>query len=198
MGPPSAPNVHPDNRQAALWVAVEYQQIYTAVEKSEKSSHKIFEPVIHKFHEWGKKVETIARNIWHHCKVNWTSNFISGTSMFADYLYLKLQWRQDRLFQKLLGVRYVNLTARALTEGGFESLFILIFETDPSEKLEKTSACYLATSTGPVAGSLYLSICSSGFLQWSSTMLYCPFRPGGMELLQGKNIWRHKFLLLHL
>ncbi|KAL3599381.1 hypothetical protein D5086_007299 [Populus alba] len=58
-----------------------------------------------------------------------------------------------------------NLTARALTEGGFESLFILIFETDPSEKLEKTSACYLSTSTGPVAGSLYLSICSSGFLQ---------------------------------
>jgi hypothetical protein len=131
-------------------------------------------------------------------KVNWTSNFISSTSMFADYLYLKLQWRQDRLFQKLLGVRYVNLTARALTEGGFESLFILIFETDPSEKLEKTSACYLSTSTGPVTGSLYLSICSSGFLQWSSTMLYCPFRPGGMELLQGKNIWRHKFLLLHL
>lgn len=47
MGPPPAPNFHRDNQQAALWVAVEYQQIfkypyvaYTAVEKSEKSSQK--------------------------------------------------------------------------------------------------------------------------------------------------------------
>uniref|UniRef100_A0A6N2K9Y6 Uncharacterized protein n=1 Tax=Salix viminalis TaxID=40686 RepID=A0A6N2K9Y6_SALVM len=33
----------------------------------------------------------------------------------------------------------VNLIARALTEDGFESLLKLIFETDPGEKLEKTS-----------------------------------------------------------
>ncbi|KAG6781370.1 hypothetical protein POTOM_014269 [Populus tomentosa] len=118
MGPPPAPNVHPDNRQAALWVAVEYQQIYYSMNGARRQRRQ---PVT------------------------------SGTT--------------DRLFQKLLGVRYVNLTARALTEGGFESLFILIFEIDPSEKLEKTSACYLSTPTGPVAGSLYLSICSSGFLQ---------------------------------
>ncbi|KAG6783078.1 hypothetical protein POTOM_012511 [Populus tomentosa] len=105
---------------------------------TEETSHKIFEPVvIHKFHEWGKKAETTARNIWHHLK--------AGPSV------PEAAWG--------------NLTGTALTEGGFESLFILIFETDPSAKLEKTSACYLSTSTGPVAGSLYLSICSSGFLQ---------------------------------
>ncbi|KAH8512965.1 hypothetical protein H0E87_006319 [Populus deltoides] len=77
-----------------------------------------------------------------------------------------LTW-QDRLFQKLLGVRYVNLTARALTEGGFESLFILIFETDPSEKLEKTSACYLSTSTGPV----YWIPLSINLLEWLSAVI---------------------------
>ena len=40
MGPPSAPNVHPDNQQAALWNASGHQQIsehpyllYTPIEK---------------------------------------------------------------------------------------------------------------------------------------------------------------------
>ncbi|KAJ6703216.1 GEM-LIKE PROTEIN 5 [Salix viminalis] len=103
----------------ALWVAVEYQQIfkypyvaYTAVEKSEKSSQKKIKLVTHKLHEWGKKAETID-NIWNHVE--------TGPSVP----------------EAALGK--VNLIARALTEDGFESLLKLILETDPGEKLEKTS-----------------------------------------------------------
>ncbi|KAJ6426275.1 hypothetical protein OIU84_026791 [Salix udensis] len=55
MGPPSAPNVHPDNQQAALWNA-------------NRSTQKSFEPVIHKFQEWGRNADTVARNIWHNLK----------------------------------------------------------------------------------------------------------------------------------
>ncbi|KAJ6414780.1 hypothetical protein OIU84_003739 [Salix udensis] len=120
MGPPPAPNFHRDNQQAASWVAVEYQQIfkypyvaYTAVEKSEKSNQKKFEIMTHKLHEWGKKAETIALNIWNHVE--------TGPSVP----------------EAALGK--VNLIARALTEDGFESLLKLILETDPGEKLEKTS-----------------------------------------------------------
>ena len=51
----------------------------------------------------------------------------------------------------------VNLTAKAITEGGFECLYRQTFATDPNERLKKTFACYLSTSTGPVAGTLYLS-----------------------------------------
>jgi hypothetical protein len=76
MGAPAAPNAHSENQQAALWNASEHQQIYeypylvyTPVEKSEKSAQKSLEPVIQKFQEWGKKTETIARNIWHNRKL---------------------------------------------------------------------------------------------------------------------------------
>ncbi|KAJ6347058.1 hypothetical protein OIU76_003705 [Salix suchowensis] len=77
------------------------------------------------------KTETVARNIWHNLK--------TGSSV------PQVAWGK------------VNLTAKAITEGGFESLFKQIFETGPDEKLMKTFACYLSTSTGPVSGTLYLS-----------------------------------------
>ncbi|KAL9386690.1 hypothetical protein Peur_019814 [Populus x canadensis] len=132
MGPPPAPNVHPDIRQAALWVAVE----------------------------------------------------------------------QDRLFQKLLGVRYVNLTARALAEGGFESLFILIFETDPSEKLEKTSACYLSTSTGLL---LDPSIYQFARVAFCSDRPLCYTAPSGQEawsyykvrIFEGTNSYYYIYSYFH-
>lgn len=83
MGPPAAPNVHPDNQQAALWNASEHQQIpehpylvYTPIDKSEMTTQKSFEPVIHKFQEWGKKAETVARNMWHNRKLMLTNHEI--------------------------------------------------------------------------------------------------------------------------
>ncbi|KAJ6943995.1 hypothetical protein NC652_009427 [Populus alba x Populus x berolinensis] len=163
MGPAAAPNVHPDNQQAALWNASEHQQIpehpylvYTPIDKSEKSTQKSFEPVIHKFQEWGKKAETVARNMWH--------NLSTGPSVPQS------AWGK------------VNLTAKAITEGGFESLFKQIFETDPNEKLKKTFACYLSTSTGPVAGTLYLS---------TARVAFCSDRPLCHTAPSGEEAWSY-------
>ncbi|KAJ6705168.1 GEM-LIKE PROTEIN 2 [Salix purpurea] len=139
MGPAAAPNVHPENQQAAFWNASEHQQIYehpylvyTPIEKPEKSAQKSFEPVIHKFQEWGKKTETVARNIWHNLK--------TGSSVPQ------------------------------------------IFETGPDEKLMKTFACYLSTSTGPVSGTLYLS---------TVRVAFCSDRPLWYTAPSGQEAWSY-------
>ena len=76
----------------------------------------------------------------------------------------------------------VNLTAKAITEGGFESLFKHIFETDANEKLKKTFACYLSTSTGPVAGTLYLS---------TARVAFCSDRPLCHTAPSGEEAWSY-------
>lgn len=76
----------------------------------------------------------------------------------------------------------VNLTAKAITEGGFESLFKQIFATDPNEKLKKTFACYLSTTTGPVAGTLYLS---------TARVAFCSDRPLSFTAPSGQETWSY-------
>lgn len=76
----------------------------------------------------------------------------------------------------------VNLTAKAISEGGFESLFKHTFETDPNEKLNKTFACYLSTSTGPVAGTLYLS---------TARVAFCSDRPLCFYAPSGQQVWSY-------
>ena len=76
----------------------------------------------------------------------------------------------------------VNLTAKAITEGGFESLFKQIFATEPNEKLKKTFACYLSTSTGPVAGTLYLS---------TARLAFCSDRPLFFHAPSGQEAWSY-------
>ncbi|KAG6582001.1 GEM-like protein 5, partial [Cucurbita argyrosperma subsp. sororia] len=136
MGPPAAPSEHPDNHKAAFWNAADQQKIHhhPYVQYSpmdHRPSTNPFEPVVHAFNSWSNKAETMARNIWH--------NLRTGPSM------------SEAAWGKL------NLTAKAITEGGFESLFKQTFATEPNEKLMKSFACYLSTATGPVAGTLYLS-----------------------------------------
>lgn len=46
---------------------------------------------------------------------------------------------------------------KVLAEGGYEKIFQQTFETVPEEQLQKSYACYLSTSAGPVMGILYLS-----------------------------------------
>ncbi|KAF6151646.1 hypothetical protein GIB67_036191 [Kingdonia uniflora] len=41
-------------------------------------------------------------------------------------------------------------STKVLAEGGYEKIFHQSFETTPEEKLEKSYACYLSTSAGPV------------------------------------------------
>lgn len=145
MGAPANPTVHPDNQQAATWASEEQQRVqyyhqqpyimYSPMERP--STNNPLEPVIQAFHSWTQRADTIARNIWHNLK---TGSSVSEAA-----------WGK------------INLTAKALTEGGFEPLFKQIFETEGDEKLKKAFACYLSTTTGPVAGTLYLSNLRIGF-----------------------------------
>lgn len=52
---------------------------------------------------------------------------------------------------------------KVLAEGGYEKIFQQNFETVPEEQLQKTYACYLSTSAGPVMGILYLSTAKLAF-----------------------------------
>lgn len=140
---PELPTNLPDNRQMALWTSPDHHQIYgqqpyivfSPLEK--RSSHNPLKPVIHMFSSWGRKAETIVGNIWNNLK--------TGPSV------LEAAWGK------------VHLKAKAITEGGFEVLFKQMFETDPWENLIKRFACYLSTTSGPVAGTLYVSTARLAF-----------------------------------
>ncbi|KAM6562597.1 hypothetical protein CsatB_022595 [Cannabis sativa] len=167
MGAPASPGVHPDNQKAALWSAGDHQQVYhqpyVQYDPIEKPTNNPFEPVIHLFNTWSTKAETIARNIWHNLK--------TGPSVS------EAAWGK------------VNLTAKAITEGGFESLFKQIFGTEPNEKLKKTFACYLSTSTGPVAGTLYLS---------TARLAFCSDRPLFFNAPSGQEAWSYYKVVIPL
>ncbi|XP_059656585.1 GEM-like protein 5 [Cornus florida] len=168
MGPPAVPTIHPDNQKAALWGADDHQrslhhQPYLQYSPVDKPITNPLEPVIHMFNSWSSKAETVARNIWHNLK---TGSSVSGAA-----------WGK------------VNLTAKAITEGGFESLFKQIFATDPSEKLKKTFACYLATTTGPVAGTLYLS---------TAHVAFCSDRPLSFTAPSGQEAWSYYKVMIPL
>ncbi|KAI7754121.1 hypothetical protein M8C21_014865 [Ambrosia artemisiifolia] len=105
-----------------------------------------------KLNTWGNKAETAATNIW--------TNLKAGQSVTGS------AWGK------------MNLTAKALTEGGFEALYKQNFTTYPHEKLNRTFACYLSTSTGPVAGTLYLSNIHVAFC---SDRPLSSVQPNGME-----------------
>lgn len=156
MGAPAVPSAHPDNQHAAaFWTAQQqlphqqqpHQQqpnpyVYsdsTAFGGSARPSSgssggnggSPMESILQKFNSWSKKAEITANNIWHNLK--------TGPSVS------EVAWDK------------VQLNAKAITGGGFETIYKQTFSTFPYEKLNKTFACYLSTTTGPVAGTLYLS-----------------------------------------
>ncbi|XP_027062638.1 GEM-like protein 5 [Coffea arabica] len=154
MGQPAAPTTHPDNQRAASWVNQHHP--YVVYSPVDKPSENPCESVIHMFNSWSHRAETVAKNIWHNLK---TGPSVSGTA-----------WGK------------LNLTAKALTEGGFESHYKQIFATDPNERLKKTFACYLSTSTGPVAGTLYLS---------TVRVAFCSDRPLSFRAPSGQETWSY-------
>ncbi|XP_022871320.1 GLABRA2 expression modulator-like [Olea europaea var. sylvestris] len=94
--------------------------------------------------KWGKKVgeatrqaEDLAGNTWQHLK---TSPSLADAAL-------------GRIAQG----------TKVLAEGGYEKIFRQTFETVPDEQLQKTYACYLSTSTGPVMGVLYVSSAKLAF-----------------------------------
>lgn len=94
--------------------------------------------------KWGKKVgeaskkaEDLAGNVWQHLK---TAPSVTDAAM-------------GRIAQ----------STKVLAEGGYDKIFEQTFETAPDEQLQKSYACYLSTSAGPVMGILYLSTVKLAF-----------------------------------
>ncbi|KAG2411428.1 hypothetical protein I3843_03G003000 [Carya illinoinensis] len=167
MGQPAVPTCHPDNKKAALWGAGDQAQYhhhpYLQFNPIEKSSNSPMESILHKFNSWSSKAESMANNIWHNLKTN---SSVSGAA-----------WGK------------MNLTAKAITGGGFESLYKQTFTTYPNEKLKKTFASYLSTSTGPVAGTLYLS---------DVHVAFCSDRPLSFTAPSGQETWSYYKVMIPL
>ncbi|GMP29769.1 hypothetical protein CsSME_00004739 [Camellia sinensis var. sinensis] len=177
MGAPAVPTSHPANQKAALWTAgggggggdhSQAQQTnhpylyYSSVDKPNTTTSPM-ECILHKFNSWSKKAEITSHNIWNHLK---TGPSVSGAA-----------WDK------------VNLTAKAITGGGFESLYKQTFATFPNEKLKKTFACYLSTITGPVAGTIYLS---------NIHVAFCSDRPLSVTAPSGQESWSYYKVMVPL
>ncbi|KAF7130002.1 hypothetical protein RHSIM_Rhsim10G0002200 [Rhododendron simsii] len=171
MGAPAVPTSHPGNQKAATWSAGGDDQPqnhphhpylqYSPVAHKPNSSP--MESILSKFNSWSKKAETTAQNIWLNLK---TGSSVSGAA-----------WDK------------VNLTAKAMTGGGFETLFKQTFATLPNEKLKKTFACYLSTTTGPVAGTIYLS---------NIHVAFCSDRPLSFTAPSGQETWSYYKVMVPL
>jgi len=72
----------------------------------------------------------------------------------------------------------VNTRSKILTHGGFENMFKQAFPSPGDELLKKTYSCFLATSKGPVAGTLFIS---------SQRLAFCSDRPLVYTPVPGEN-----------
>lgn len=166
MGAPAAPSAHPHNQEAAMWTApMENPTPSSYIVKPSPVHHSKnpLESVLHSFNKWTKKAENLASNVW--------TNLKTGHSV------------PDAAWGKL------SLGAKALTEGGFEALFRQTFPVSPEEKLRKTYACYLSTSTGPVAGTLYIS---------TMKIAFCSDRPLSFTAPSGELAWSYYRVVIPL
>ncbi|KAL6136030.1 hypothetical protein ACLB2K_061332 [Fragaria x ananassa] len=178
MGHPAVPTCHPDNKKAALWGVnadgpekaqsfhypyLQYQPIDNNNNNNKASSSNAPQSMLNVFNSWSHKAESMANNIWRNLK---TGTSVSGAA-----------WAK------------MNLQAKALTGGGFEALYKQSFATYPNEKLHKSFACYLSTSTGPVAGTLYLSNIHTAF---------CSDRPLSFTAPSGQVTWSYYKVMVPL
>ncbi|KAE8710067.1 GEM-like protein 5 [Hibiscus syriacus] len=162
MGAPAVPTRHPDNKKAAMWGDGNHNP-YLQYSPIEKSSNSPMESMLQLFNTWSHKAETMANNIWH--------NLGTGSSV------PEAAWGK------------MNVTAKAISGGGFESLYRQTFATDSNEKLKKSFACYLSTSTGPVAGTLYVS---------NIHVAFCSDRPLSFTAPSGQETWSYYKVMIPL
>ncbi|KAK7311316.1 hypothetical protein RJT34_09369 [Clitoria ternatea] len=175
MGTPAVPSSHPDNKKAALSgddAARQPQQVqyyqhpvhpYVQHNPVDKPSSSPMESILSMFDSWTKKAELTAHNVWRNLK---TGPSVSSAALGK-----------------------MNLTVKAISEGGFESLYKQAFTTYPNEKLKKSFACYLSTSTGPVAGTLYLS---------NIHVAFCSDRPLCFTAPSGQETWSYYKVIVPL
>ncbi|KAL9264602.1 GEM-like protein [Drosera capensis] len=132
--PPADPRASiPDNQKTSL---LDHPYIVCIPVKKSTISNP-FKGVTNMFSSWTRKASDASQNVWHNLKMGPS---VSKTACGK-----------------------VKLAAKAVSKGGFRSIFKQNFATEPNEKLRKTFACYLSTSAGPVAGTLYLSTARIGF-----------------------------------
>ncbi|PNX92491.1 hypothetical protein L195_g015629, partial [Trifolium pratense] len=68
----------------------------------------------------------------------------------------------------------LRLGARILQVGGVEKVFMQIFSVKDGEKLLKASQCYLSTTSGPIAGLLFISTHKVAFYSERSIKISSP------------------------
>ncbi|XP_054783206.1 GEM-like protein 5 [Prosopis cineraria] len=158
--PTAAPTLHeaashaPPSAPSSSSSAPYYHHPYVQHAPAEKPPASPMESILHTLDSWGKKAEVTANNVWHNLR---TSPSVSSAA-----------WGK------------MNLTAKAISGGGFESLYKQNFTTSPNEKLKKTFACHISTSAGPVSGTLYLS---------NLHVAFCSDSPVSYNALSGQQAW---------
>lgn len=205
-GEPANPSVHPNNKLAATWTAPQLMlpeddcvnseggvglvnghtedqnkkvgssieipgspprvqqscQDYTleisssSVSASASTSKSQIESFLNRVNRWTKAADNLVENFWDHLKL--------GGSI-SEVIWGKL-----------------SLGAKIVTEGGVDNLFKLTFSVGPREKLLKTSACYLSTTTGPVVGLLFIS---------TEKLAFCSDRPLSFMDSSGVTAWSY-------
>ncbi|KAI5401785.1 hypothetical protein KIW84_066310, partial [Lathyrus oleraceus] len=68
----------------------------------------------------------------------------------------------------------LRLGARILRVGGVEKVFMQLFSVTDGEKLLKASQCYLSTTSGPIAGLLFISTHKVAFCSEKSIKIASP------------------------
>ncbi|KAH7404500.1 hypothetical protein KP509_15G029100 [Ceratopteris richardii] len=202
MGTPSKPEDHPHNKQAATWESPPphipsdedyesdhgpqsgsgsaghgdppavgtvnpYINTSPAPSYTGKSPMNIIQDYLNKwrpkFEEAAKKAEETAGNMWQHLK--------TGENM-ADTAWGRL-----------------NQGRKLITEGSFDKIFRQTFDTTSDEQLRKTYACYLSTSSGPVAGTLYIS---------TRKIAFCSDRPLSYKPTPEQTDWSYYKVMVDL
>uniref|UniRef100_A0A803N9P3 GRAM domain-containing protein n=2 Tax=Chenopodium quinoa TaxID=63459 RepID=A0A803N9P3_CHEQI len=101
------------------------------------SSSDTFNNLGRKLETATKKAETFAGNLYHHLR--------TGPGLVD------------------VAMTRIEQAGRVIADGGFHNVFQREFGGVNGEKLKKTYACYLSTTTGPVMGTLYISNKRIGF-----------------------------------
>ena len=68
----------------------------------------------------------------------------------------------------------LRLGAKILQVGGVEKIFMQMFSVSEGEKLMKASQCYLSTTSGPMAGLLFISTHKIAFCSDRSIKITSP------------------------
>lgn len=83
-------------------------------------------------------------------------------------------WHAVKLGQKITDTvkGKLSLGARILQVGGVKKVFMQLFSVKDGEKLLKASQCYLSTTSGPLAGLLFISTDKVAFCSERSIKAY--------------------------